>query len=132
MHKARTPHRYGEHDLPSRRCDSTFSIDSQLDLIKFAFEPVVVTAIIVQLPEHTHSFIRAIGLNEIPRRFGEEHDAADDYHAGYALEGQWEAPGKRRSLWDFGRAVADPSGNDEADSYHLLGETDDETCGCQS
>jgi hypothetical protein len=131
MHKTCTPHRYGEHDLPSRRCDSAFRIDGQLDLIKLGFEPVVIATIVVQLSEHTHSFIRAIGFNEIPRRFGEEHNTANYYQTRDALEGQWKAPGERRGLRDFRRAVADPGGNDKADPYHLLGKTDDETCVCQ-
>jgi hypothetical protein len=79
MHKSRTPHWYGEHDLPSWRCNSSFRIDRQLDLVELALEPVVVAAVVMQFPEYTHRLVRAIGLNKIPRRFWEEHDTADDY-----------------------------------------------------
>jgi hypothetical protein len=76
----------------------------------------------VQLVQHPHGLVRAVRLDEVARGLREEHDAADDQETGDALEREWEPPRERVRVGDFGRAVADPCGNDETHADHLLGD----------
>lgn len=87
MHQPRSPDWHRKHDSPSWCGDCSFGIDCQFDFVELGLDPVFVAAVVVQFAEHLERIVGAVGFYEVPGRFWEEENTADDDEAGEALEG---------------------------------------------
>ncbi len=92
MHEACPPLRDGKHDAPSRDSDGLFGSDGGLDLMELLLDPVLVGAVIMQLPQHTHCLFLAVNLHEVPGRLWEKHDAADEHEGRGCLKRERKPP----------------------------------------
>jgi hypothetical protein len=121
------PSRDLEHDRPTWRRDSLLGFNGELDLVELLVDPVLVGPVIMQLVQDSQRLITAVSLNEVPGTFWKEHDAENQQKTGDALDRERKAPGERAGIGYLRGSVAHPCRDDETNTDHLLGDTDNQT-----
>jgi hypothetical protein len=125
--KAVPPLRHLEHNQPTGRRRGLFGIDGHLDLLELGLNPVFVCTVKMQLFENGHAFLQAIGGDEMSWGLGEPQHTDAQQYGRESLESEGESPLERGRVRHVMAAVAYPRRDDETNTNHLLGETDDET-----